>query len=691
MEKAELLLEIGTEEIPDSLLEGTAQRLARSLVEALESMRLASEIAAVWYTPRRLIVGLQNIPVRQEDLIETVTGPPKRVAFDSDGAPTKAALAFAKKQGVELSRVQTIQNPKGEYLSVIRKVRGQPTSTILRKLIPETIDNLQFPKTMFWTADKFRFIRPLRWIVALYRGKVVRFSLADVTASKFTRGHRFTGREKIRVTSRESLKDELRNNGVLADPAERRRLIESGLAREAAAAGGKLLPDPGLLDSVINLNECPSVVCGSFDQGFLDLPQEILITVMREHQKYFSVVDLDNRLLPRFLTVINLPEDGSGKIRSGHERVLRARLADAEFFWKTDRQIGLVEREEALKKVMFQKELGSYYDKTQRMLSLLPLAAEMGDCANALPDLRLACRLMKCDLVTEMVKEFTDLQGVVGGLYAKAEGYSEIIWRAIYDHYLPKTSRSASPTTSTGAVLSLVDRIDTICACFSIGLIPSGSRDPFGLRRQGNGLLRIVLDHHMNVSLKRLIGASLIAGESSAAKIGAEVMQFLEGRLRFLFDEMGFSYDSVNAALATGHDNPLDALERIRALDEIRTEEDFLALSSSFKRIMNILEQSRPDRAEPDPSLMVEASERALWEAYTRIQPRVESSQRKHAYGPALRSLASLRRVVDAFFDDVLVMDKDPEVRNNRLSLLGKIAGLFLGIADISQIVIERN
>jgi glycyl-tRNA synthetase beta chain len=691
MERAELLLEIGTEEIPDSLLEATATELAMSLQEGLQSLRLESEPSAVWYTPRRLIVALRNIPIRQEDRIETVTGPPKRVAFDSEGAPTKAATAFAKKQGVDLSQLKISQTPKGEYISAVRQIRGELTSTLLQALLPKAIGNLQFPKTMFWTEDKFRFIRPLRWIVALFQGKVVKFTLADVTASHYTRGHRFTGREGLTVSSLQSLRDVLRENDVLPDPAERKQLVAAGLEREAAAAGGTVLSDADLLESVVNLNECPSVICGRFDEGFLALPQEILITCMREHQKYFSVVDGQNNLLPCFLAVINLPGDDSGRIRSGHERVLRARLADAQFFWKTDLQTELLRREEALRAVLFQEELGSYYDKTQRMLRLVPLTAEMVGSTDVLPDLQLACRLMKCDLVTEMVKEFTDLQGVVGGLYARAEGYADPIWRAVYEHYQPKTGTSPSPESRLGALLSLVDRIDTICSCFSVGLIPSGSKDPFGLRRQGNGFLKILLDHRMSVSLKNLISAGLAAHTKAAPNISSDVMQFLQGRLRHLCDEMSFSYDSVNAALAAGYDDPLDAVERIRALEDVRKEEDFLALSTSFKRIMNILEKSQAQASKPDPTLMTDGSERALWEAYVRNQPQVEALRANHSYGPALRILASMRGVVDDFFDDVLVMDKNPEVRTNRLALLQQIAGLFLKIADISQIVVERK
>ena len=592
MEKSELVVELGVEEIPASMLEDAARQLVEFLVESLKAQRLPVGEAERLYTPRRIIAAIRDIPVCQDDLVESIVGPPKSVAYDAAGVPTRAALAFAEKNGVHASQLKIVQTPKGEYLSIERKVHGEKTHKILETLLPSVIGKIQFPKTMHWSADNFRFVRPLRWIVALFGGARVRFKIADIASSHFTVGHRFLGKPRIVVSSFDSLKQKLRENSVLVDPQERLARIGSELEREALACGGHLLDDPELLKTVVNLNEMPSVIRGSFEQRFLSLPQEILITVMREHQKYFSVLNDTQELLPVFLAVVNLQSDAKGNIRTGHERVLRARLADAAFFWDTDRKIPLGNRESSLKNVLFQEKLGSYYDKTQRLLALLPKVTPVLGRVNLLADLERAACLCKCDLITEMVKEFTDLQGVVGGLYARAEGYPEPVWRAIYEQYSPKSSNAPSPTSATGAILALLDRVDTVCGCFGVGLIPSGSGDPFAVRRQGNGILKIIFDHGLSVSLDALIQWSLETHGRASNQTARDLREFFEGRLRFLFEEMGFAYDCVNAVLAAGFDDPLDALQRLRALQALRDEPDFLSLASNFKRIVNIVTQA---------------------------------------------------------------------------------------------------
>jgi glycyl-tRNA synthetase beta chain len=691
METSELIIELGVEEIPAWMLEMATRQFAEELVKGLRRERLPAEPGSLWYTPRRLIVALREIPLRQDDLVEKVVGPPKSVAFDAAGNPTRAAEAFAKKNGIPLSKVRTIQTPKGEYLSVERRIKGERTRRILERLIPATIAQIQFPKTMHWTADHFRFARPLRWILALYQGKIVRFKIADVYSSNRTSGHRFLGRSGIVVGSAESLQELLRENGVLVDPEERRARIRQGLEREAQGLGGKIIGDEALLETVTNLNEYPTVIPGSFESRFLALPKEILITVMREHQKYFALLDSSGELLPGFLAVINLAGDTRGLIRAGHERVLRARLADAAFFWETDRKTRLTDREESLKHVLFQEKLGSYLDKTHRVLALLPKLARRTHYEHLIGDLESAARIFKCDLITEMVKEFTDLQGIVGGLYARAEGYSETVWRAVYEQYLPRSTGSASPATAAGALLSLADRLDTVCGCFSVGLIPSGSGDPFAVRRQGNGMLKIILDHKMSISIDELTQWGLQPFGDSRPETAGDVREFIAGRLAFLFEEMGFSYDCINAATAVGIDDPHDTLVRLRALQEMRAEPDFLSLASNFKRVVNILAQVERPVAAPDESQMAEEAERVLWREYRRVRPDVESARKHHDYSAALRSLASMRAAVDSFFDKVLVMAPDPAIRANRLALLGQLSQLFLSVADISRIVLERG
>jgi glycyl-tRNA synthetase beta chain len=687
MGKMELVVELGVEEIPASMLPDATRQFAALLTESLKSQRLAAGKIVEWYTPRRIIVGIEDVPARQEDLRETVTGPPKSVAYDASGAPAKAALAFAQKNGVTPDEIEIVATPKGEYLSIARTLRGEETRTILQSLIPAAIAKIQFPRTMHWSGDNFRFIRPLRWITALLGGDPIEFKLAGVASSKFTSGHRFLGEQKIAVTSLSDLKERLRENSVLADPAERLAVIREGLLREAAAAGGKLLEDPDLLETVVNLNEAPSVVRGSFEERFLALPKEILVTVMREHQKYFSVTDDSGELLPVFLAVVNLHSDPERLIQIGHERVLRARLSDAAFFRETDEKTRLADREEAMGNVLFQKKLGSYKDKSVRVLSLIPEIAGYLKAEDLLPDLTTAARLFKCDLVTEMVKEFTDLQGVVGGLYAKAEGYPEAVWKAIYEQYYPRSTTSPSPESRTGAVLALADRLDTVCGCFSVGLIPSGSGDPFAIRRQGNGILKIIFDHRLSLSLGALIAHSLEFHGKAPGNTAGELLQFFEGRLRFLFEEMGFTYDCVNAAIAAGFDNPLDLLERLRAIQAMRQEEDFLSLASNFKRVVNILEQAGKRDAVVDTALFTDPAENALYQSYLNVRPEVEAAERNHDYGTAFRALASMRGVVDEFFDRVMVMAEDAAIRANRVALLESVSRLFSGLADISKVV----
>ena len=691
MKKMELVVELGVEEIPASMLADATRQFAHLITELLKSRRIASGKTVEWYTPRRIIVGISDIPGWQENLRETVAGPPKSVAYDVSGAPTKAALAFAQKNGVSPDKIKIIMTPKGEYLSVMRTARGEKTITILESLIPEAIAKIQFSRTMRWGEGNFRFIRPLRWITAIFGGKPVKFTLAGVDAAKFTSGHRFLGKKRIAVTSLADMKERLKENFVLADPSDRLAVINEGLLQEAAASGGKLLEDPALLETVVNLNEAPSIVCGSFEKQFLALPKEILVTVMREHQKYFSVTDDSGELLPVFLAVVNLGSDPDRLIQAGHERVLRARLSDAAFFWETDVKTTLADREEAMGKVLFQEKLGSYKDKSIRVLSVVTKISECIGATNLLPDLTTATRLFKCDLVTEMVKEFTDLQGVVGGLYAKAEGYPEEVWKAIREQYYPGSTASQSPESRTGAILALADRLDTVCGCFSVGVIPSGSGDPFAIRRQGNGIVKIIFDHHLNLSIDALVTCSLKSHDRSSEGTERELRRFFEGRLRFLFEEMGFAGDCVNAAISVGYDNPLELLERLRAIQAIRGEADFLSLASNFRRVVNILEQAEKCDVEIDPLLFVDDAERDLYKSYLDILPRVDAAGRNHDYETALRALASMRGVVDEFFNRVMVMTGDAAIRANRIALLECISRLFSGLADISKIVIERN
>lgn len=694
----ELFLEIGCEEIPANSIPGALQALEQGLRRELQEQRLDFESLNTCATARRLACQVQGLASMQRDLVETLTGPPRSVAYDGQGRPTVAAKGFAKKNKIPVGRLLIVSTAKGEYAGFERRLKGQPAARVLAARLPGLIASLPFPKTMYWTQEKFRFSRPIRWIVALLDQKVVGFEVAGIQSGRFTAGHRFLGSKQIKVESFARYREALRENFVLVIPEERRQKILRELQERAAEVGGPgshVRSDADLLTEVTYLNEYPTVMSGQFAEEFLRLPPEVLVTVMRENQKYFSVLDPQGNLLPYFLAVINLDSDRNGSIRKGHERVLRARLEDAKFYWEADRRTKLMDRLQRLEHVLFQEKLGSYYEKTDRVRQLalnLVAALKKDELAEAVAT---AARLAKTDLTTAMVKEFTNLQGIVGGLYAREEGYPESVWKAVYDQYLPLSADGTSPETVTGALLSIADKMDTVAGCFGIGLIPSGSKDPFGLRRLGQGIIKICFDHRLNLSLAALSETSLrllaVRRSRDETEARADLLGFLERRLRFLLQERGFQYDVINAVLASGSDDPYDALKRAEAVAAIRPEEEFEAISVAFKRVKNIL--TGQDEAREGESLQAgllkEPTERALYDLFSEIRPRVDEEIGQLRYYEALKRIASMRRIVDKFFDDVLVMAPEADLRKNRLILLRKISGMYMRIADLSEIVVE--
>jgi glycyl-tRNA synthetase beta chain len=633
-------------------------------------------------------------------VVNEVTGPPKSVAYDPVGAPTRAAVSFAEKQGIALHEVYFIQTPKGEYLAAKHTKRGRATEFILADALPRILHDLYWPKTMTWTGlSGARFIRPIRWIVGLLAGKPLKFTYGGIAASDLTRGHRFLGSPAIRVKAFADYEKSLRDNGVLVRPAERLQKIERELLAATKKGSYRIHEDAELLTMVSYLNEFPSVIEGNFDPAFLNLPDEILVTVMRGHQKYFAVEKRNGELAPYFLAVINLAKDSKGLVRAGHERVLKARFADARFFWESDQKCRLADYLPKLERVTYESRLGSYRDKVERVRSLARWLCEqwynLGMAQAHVSDADRAAELAKCDLATEMVGEFPELQGIVGGLYAKAQGEPDAVSDAVYDHYRPVGLDDPIPRNLIGCAVALADKLDSIIGCFAVGVVPTGSSDPFALRRAGLGIVKIILEKKLPLSLADAIAAAAKALHANPPKRQVtpeqekQVLEFLLERVKFVFREKeGLGYDEVNAVFRANADDLVDARRRLDALRTIRKSKNFEPLAVSFKRIRKILEKAAiptKDRQDVKPDLFEGDAERALHTSMHAAIPRVNELKRAGKYKEALEVIAALRPDVDRFFDEVMVMAEDAKVRQNRLALLGELLREFTTIADFSE------
>jgi len=704
--RVELLFEIGAEEIPAGMLPRAVAELKTILEKHLVAENLMEGATLETFGgPRRLTAVVRGIIAKQTDLDLEVTGPPKSVAYDNVGAPTRAAVSFAEKQGVGLHELLTVQTAKGEFIAAKVTKRGRTSFDLLYEILPRVIHDLSWPKTMTWTGLKgARFIRPIRWIVGLLDGKPLKFSFGGVTAGAITSGHRFLGQPHIRVSNFADYEKKLRANGVIVRPEERREKIVRELESHAKRSGYHIHEDAHLLELVSYLNEFPSVIEGDFDPAFLELPDEILITVMRGHQKYFAVEKRGGELAPHFLAVINLAKDTKGLVRAGHERVLRARFADARFFWESDQKVKLADILPKLQKVTYESRLGSYFDKVERVRAIARWLAEqwynLGVLQAHVADADRAAELAKCDLATEMVREFTELQGVVGGLYARAQGESEEIADAVYDHYRPVGLDDPIPRNLTGCAVALADKLDSIVGCFSVGVVPTGSSDPYALRRAALGIVKIILEKKLYVSLSSFIGAAAKALLAHPPKKGIteqqekQVMEFLLERARFVLREKsGYAYDEVNAVLRAGSDDLVDVEKRLKALKAIRKTKNFEPLAVSFKRIRRILEKAGiTNEAQPvNAELFEKDAERELYAAVRKTAAKVVEDKRAGKYQEALEEIAGLRKAVDQFFLDVMVMAEDEAVRNNRLALLAELLREFTTIADFSELAGEEK
>jgi glycyl-tRNA synthetase beta chain len=699
--RVELLFEVGCEEIPAGMLPKAEEELKVNLEKLLIAENLGDGVTVeVYGGPRRLTAWLRGLRVKQDDVVLEITGPPKSVAYDAVGEPTRAAVSFAEKQGVRLVDVYLLQTPKGEYLAAKQTKRGRTSEQILAEILPRAVHDLTWPRTMTWTGlGGARFIRPIRWIVAMLDGKPLKFTFGGITAGDVTRGHRFLGAAEIHVRRFADYEKKLRANGVIVRPAERLEKIEHELAAHTKKSGHHLHQDAGLLKLVTYLNEFPTVIEGGFDPAFLSLPDEILVTVMRDHQKYFALEKRNGELAPSFLAVINLEKDTKGLVRAGHERVLRARFADAQFFWASDQKCRLADYLPKLAKVTYESRLGSYRDKVERIRAIARWLMEqwfnLGILQAHVPDADRAAELAKCDLATEMVREFPELQGIVGGLYARAQGEPHDVADAIYDHYRPVGLDDPIPRNLLGCAVSIADKLDSIVGCFAVGIVPTGSSDTYALRRSALGIVKVILEKKLPLSLSLSVGAAAKALLTHAPKRGvtppqeAQVLDFLLDRARFVFRERGgFAYDEVSAVFRAGADDLLDAQRRLTALRAVRKSKNFEPLAVSFKRIRKIIEKSnsKDGGGTVNTALFESDAERELFAAGREAASAVQADKRAGHYERALEHIAGLRKSVDRFFEEVMVMAENEAVRKNRLALLSELLREFTTVADFSEI-----
>jgi glycyl-tRNA synthetase beta chain len=691
-----LLLEIGTEEIPAGYIEPALEALGANLSKRLTDARIDHGECQLLGTPRRLAILLEDVAAKQTSVSTEVIGPPANIGFDPEGKPTMAAEKFAEKVGLPLKKIKIKQTPKGDYLSAKKSERGLATASILKAILPEVILAIPFPKSMRWADLDINFARPIHYINALLGEKLITFKVGDVKSGRYTIGHYFMHPRKIKISSTDQYLDALRSAHVFVDIAERKKMVAAEVDRCAQKAGGQVLPDAELLDTVTNLVEQPVAVVGRFEDKFLELPDEVLITSMREHQKYFAVTDPQGKLKPCFIAVNNTSAKDMDLVAQGHERVIRARLEDGLFFYRLDLENKLEDIAQKLNGVLFQAQLGTMYEKSNRIQALAEyLAAEVGGNADLKAHASRAALLCKADLVSEVVNEFPKLQGVMGRIYAAAAKEPGDVAPAIEEHYRPTYSGGKLPETATGSILSVADKIDSICGCFSVGLVPTGASDPYALRRQGIGIIQIMLDKQYEVSLKALIDTSTQGFKEKSkldlAAVSEEIYTFLQNRIVHLLAEEGHAKDVITAVTAVTIDSVPDVWKRVAALEQLKSQANFEPLAIAFKRVVNIIKKSdvaisagiQPEVSE---DLFEHASEGALLSAFKRLELKVSESIASGAYEQALVDIATLRGPVDDFFEGVLVNTEDAQIRANRYALLGQVASLFDNFADFSKL-----
>ena len=692
MSGTEFLLEVRSEEIPARMLEPAMRELATRLFEELMALNLAPAEMETGFTLRRLILMLKGLPSRESDREEEMVGPPVRAAFDAEGRPTRAAEGFARKCGVEVEALRRIETDKGEYLAATRSIVGRPTADVLAGMVPGIVEGLGWAKTMRWGIGEGPWVRPIHGVVALCDGEVVPMTVFDVESGCETSGHPVLSSRTFAIRGVSDYRRKMARRQIVVRFEERRQRLQDQLDEAADNLGGELVADAELLKRLTAICEIPGTVIGRFDPAFLSLPREILITSLRDHQSAFTL-ESEGMLLPSFITVMDRPDDPEGRIKAGNEWVVAARLEDARFFFNEDRKTTLEQRKEKLDHVTFHAKLGSYADKTRRTTELTKEICESLDWQDVVEDGVAASNLLKVDLTSEMVKEFTSLQGIVGGLYAEREEYPAQVWQAIYDQYLPASTEDAIPRGRAGQATALADRIDTLVGMFGLGLLPSGSRDPLGLRRAGQGVVRILLEGELSLDLDLIAAKSVLLFEDLMDRDGQEILSdlrpFLQDRVRHLLGLRGYAYDTIEAALTAGSSNLPDLLARVEALHKVREESDFLSVVLAAKRIANIVREAPQEDLEE--SRLKEPAERDLHDAAEALRNEIDQAEKQGDYEPGLRAIAKLSEPLDRFFVEVLVMDEDLELRNNRIALLQGIQRMISRTARLTEVVVDKS
>ncbi len=692
----DLILEIGTEEMPSMALNIGIEQLKKNAVKLFEANRLLFSEIKVHGTPRRLILNVIDLQVRQQEKVKEIKGPPAKVAFTDDKTATAAAEGFASVQGVKVADLKIREILGGTYVYAIKREKGEETSKILSKILPELIMSISFTRPMRWQGDNIRFARPIRWLLAIYGEKVVRFSLGNLKSGNLTWGHRFLAKNPIEVKSCKEYFSLMEKAKVIVDQKKREKIIKDGIKRFLKNEE-EVVVNPKTFAEVINLIESPHVVRGAFSSDYLTLPREVLTTAMESHQRYFPIEDVHGKLKPGFFVVHNGDPDYDEIIRKGHERVLKARLADAKFFFEEDQKKPLIQRVEELKGIIFQERLGTVYSKIKRVEKLAEFLAEKLKVEESIKKYaKRAVYLSKADLVTEMVVEFPDLQGVMGREYALLSGEDKVVSEGIYEHYLPCRSDGILPKTCVGSIVSIVDKIDTIVGCFSVGLLPTGSEDPYALRRQAQGIINIILERKLNLSLIGLFKFALKEYEKENVEfyrdkecILKELEVFFLGRLRQQFLKAGFQYDIVDSVLALGLNNLAVLREKVKIISKYREESLIKDLFTAFVRCKNLSKLNLGIAV--DENLFEQEEEGTLFWTVLQSEKAMRKAFKDDDYEKVMKILADLRPVVDKFFDEVLVMTKEEELQNNRIKLLNKCVRVFESVADFSKLAIAAG
>lgn len=691
----DLLYEIGTEEIPARYMASTLEQVKAIAESRLLQNRIAFDEIKTYGTPRRIVLFVKGIAEQQDDLEELVKGPSGKAAYDESGNPSKALLGFLKGHKAELQQVFLQELSGVEYIYYKKHEKGQSVKEVLKTMLPDILTSISFPKSMKWGNKSFRFARPVRWLVPILGDELIEFDKDGILCSRYTKGHRVLSKGSIEIKNASEYFDKLREGYVIVDQEERRSLIRKQCVELAREKGGEVLMDEELLEEIVYLVEYPTALLGGFEAEYLKLPKEVVITPMKEHQRYFPVIDKNKKLMNYFITVRNGDNRFLETVQQGNEKVLRARLADADFFYSEDRKNSLEDCVEKLKNVVFQETLGTIFDKTQRIIAIAEYIAEAsGLSSNAKKNLMRAAYLCKADLVTGMVKEFDELQGIMGREYAMLQGENDEVADAILEHYLPRFAGDYTPETAAGSILSISDKMDTICGCFAIDIQPTGSQDPYALRRQAIGITSIILEAKMHLGLAQLADITLEAfaergilkGEEKTVK--RDIIEFFRQRFRNAMIDKGFEYDIIDAVINAEFDDMYDSYLKIKELSEWKSKEEFISILGSFNRVSNLA--SKAVNTNMNLELFTEKAELELLKSFERVNAEYECSVDKREYGKALKLMITLKKPIDDFFDNIMVMVEDEDIRNNRLGLLKSIKNMMNKIADLSAIVVNK-